>query len=51
MQRKDSRIEIRIGAEAKAKLQAYAEAENRSLSSYLANLIDRDICSKEGRED
>lgn len=40
---KDSRIELRISAEAKAKLQALADAENRTLSNYLANLIDKTI--------
>ena len=40
---KDSRIEIRISSEAKAKLQALADAENRTLSNYLANLIDKTI--------
>lgn len=43
---KTDRIQIRISPELKAKLQALAEAENRTISNYIENLILRELNKK-----
>ena len=40
---KTERIDIRISPELKAKLQQAAEAENRTVSNYIVNLIQKDL--------
>jgi predicted DNA-binding protein len=40
---KTDRVQIRISPEMKAKLQALAEAENRTISNYIENLIIREL--------
>lgn len=43
---KTDRIQIRIDPELKAKLQKLAEAENRTVSNYIENLIIRELNKK-----
>lgn len=43
---KTDRIQIRISPELKAKLQKLAEAENRTVSNYIENLIIRELNKK-----
>lgn len=43
---KTDRIAIRISPDLKAKLQALAEAENRTVSNYIENLIIRELNKK-----
>ena len=43
---KTDRIAIRISPDLKAKLQALAEAENRTVSNYIENLIIRELSKK-----
>ena len=40
---KTDRLHIRISPDLKAKLQALADAENRSISNYVENLIKKEI--------
>ena len=40
---KTDRIQIRISPEMKAQLQKLAEAENRTVSNYIENLIIREL--------
>lgn len=44
---KTDRIQIRISPELKAKLQALAEAENRTVSNYIESLIIRELAKEE----
>lgn len=43
---KTDRIQIRISPELKAELQKLAEAENRTVSNYIENLISRELSKK-----
>ena len=43
---KTDRIQIRISPELKEKLQKLAEAENRTVSNYIENLIIRELNKK-----
>lgn len=45
---KTERLQIRITPELKDKLQALADAENRTISNYIENLIKREIEKREG---
>lgn len=40
---KTERIDIRISPELKAKLQQAADEENRTVSNYIINLIQKDL--------
>ncbi len=40
-------LRVRITPDLKAKIQAAAEAENRTVSGYIVNLIMRDIAKKQ----
>ena len=44
---KTDMLKVRITPELKAKIQAAAEAENRTVSGYIVNLIMRDIAKKQ----
>ena len=44
---KTDRIAIRISPELKAKLQALADNENRTISNYIENLIIRALSKQE----
>ena len=44
---KTDMIKFRITPDLKAKIQAAAEAENRTVSGYIVNLIMRDIAKKQ----
>ena len=43
---KTDMLKVRITPELKAKIHAEAEAENRTVSGYIVNLIMRDIAKK-----
>ena len=43
---KTERLQIRITPELKAKLQTKADAENRTISNYIENLIRKDLEKK-----
>lgn len=43
---KTDRIQIRISPELKAQLQKLADAENRTVSNYIENLIIRELNKK-----
>ena len=43
---KTDMLKVRITPDLKAKIQAAAEAENRTVSGYIVNLIMRDIAKK-----
>ena len=43
---KTERLQIRISPELKAQLQALADAENRTISNYIENLIRKDLEKK-----
>lgn len=43
---KTERLQVRISTEMKETLQKLAEAENRTVSNYIENLILRDIKEK-----
>lgn len=43
---KTDRIQIRISPEMKAQLQKLADAENRTVSNYIENLIIRELNKK-----
>lgn len=45
---KTERLQIRITPELKEKLEALADAENRSISNYIENLIKREVEKREG---
>lgn len=45
---KTERLQIRITPELKDKLQALADAENRTISNYIENLIKRELDKREG---
>ena len=45
---KTERLQIRITPELKEKLQELADAENRTISNYIENLIKREIDKREG---
>ena len=45
---KTDRLQIRITPELKEKLQALADAENRSISNYIENLIKIELDKVEG---
>lgn len=45
---KTERLNIRITHELKEKLQALADAENRSISNYIENLIIKELEKREG---
>lgn len=44
---KTDMLKARITPDLKAKIQAAAEAENRTVSGYIVNLIMRDIAKKQ----
>lgn len=44
---KTDMLKVRITPDLKAKIQAAAEAENRTVSGYVINLIMRDIAKKQ----
>ena len=44
---KTDMIKVRITPDLKAKIQAAADAENRTVSGYIVNLIMRDIAKKQ----
>lgn len=44
---KTDMLKVRITPDLKAKIQAAAEAENRTVSGYIVNLIMRDIVKKQ----
>ena len=46
---KTERIDIRISPELKQQLQQAADAENRTVSNYIVNLIQRDIKERGGK--
>lgn len=48
---KTERIDIRISPELKEKLQAAADAENRSVSNYIVNLIQKDLSTNKRKEE
>ncbi len=43
---KTDMLKVRITPELKAEIQAAADAENRTVSGYIVNLIMRDIAKK-----
>jgi predicted DNA-binding protein len=43
MMNKTERLQIRISPELKEQLQALADAENRTVSNYIENLIKQEI--------
>lgn len=43
---KTDMLKVRITPDLKAKIQAAAETENRTVSGYIVNLIMRDIAKK-----
>lgn len=43
---KTDMLKVRITPELKAEIQAAADAENRTVSEYIVNLIMRDIAKK-----
>ena len=45
---KTERLQIRITPELKDKLQALADAENRTISNYIENLVKREVEKREG---
>ena len=45
---KTERIDIRISPELKQQLQQAADAENRTVSNYIVNLIQKDIKERGG---
>lgn len=45
---KTDRLQIRITPELKDKLQALADAENRTISNYIENLIKKELEKREG---
>jgi len=45
---KTDRLQVRITPELKEKLQALADAENRSISNYVENLIKKELDKVEG---
>lgn len=45
---KTERLQIRITPELKEKLQELADAENRTISNYIENLIKREMDKREG---
>lgn len=45
---KTERLNIRITPELKEKLEALADAENRSISNYIENLIIKELEKREG---
>lgn len=47
---KTERLQIRIEPELKAKLQELAEAENRTVSNYVENLIINEIIKTEPKK-
>ena len=46
---KTERIDIRISPELKQQLQKAAAAENRTVSNYIENLIQKDIKERGGK--
>ena len=44
---KTDMLKVRITPDLKSKIQAAAEAENRTVSGYIANLIMREIAKKQ----
>lgn len=44
---KTDMLKVRITPDLKAKIQAAADAENRTVSGYIINLIMRDIAKKQ----
>lgn len=46
---KTDRIYIRVTPELKEALQALAAAENRTVSNYIENLVQREIARQENR--
>ena len=46
---KTERIDIRISPELKQQLQQAADAENRTVSNYIVNLIQKDIKERGGK--
>ena len=44
---KTDMLKVRITPDLKAKIQAAADAENRTVSGYIVNLIMRDIAKKQ----
>ena len=44
---KTDMLKVRITHDLKAKIQAAADAENRTVSGYIVNLIMRDIAKKQ----
>ena len=48
---KTERVDIRISPELKEKLQAAADAENRSVSNYIVNLIQKDLSTNKRKEE
>lgn len=47
---KTERLQLRITPELKDKLQALADAENRSVTNYVENLIINEIVKKEPKK-
>jgi predicted DNA-binding protein len=45
---KTERLQLRITPELKEKLQALADAENRTITNYIENLIKKEIEKREG---
>lgn len=45
---KTERLQIRITPDLKEKLQALADAENRTISNYIENLVRREVEKREG---
>lgn len=43
---KTERLQIRLTPEMKEQLQALADAENRTVSNYIENLIKRELAAK-----
>ena len=46
---KTERIDIRVTPELKQKLQQAADAENRTVSNYIVNLIQKDLKERGGK--
>ena len=46
---KTERIDIRISPELKQQLQKAADAENRTVSNYIVNLIQKDLKERGGK--
>lgn len=46
---KTERIDIRISPELKQQLQKAADAENRTVSNYIVNLIQNDLKERGGK--